>query len=141
MARNAQTERVLISDIAEKENIPKKFLEAILLELKNAGFLGSKKGKGGGYYLVKSASEINLADVIRLYDGAIALVPCAAFKYYAPCDECFDETLCAMRNVFKDLRDITVNFLKACTLEQMLLREQKLESTKPSNKKIKASKK
>jgi Rrf2 family protein len=142
LARHAEEERVLISDIAHSETIPKKFLEAILLELKNAGILGSKKGKGGGYYLIKPTHEINLAEIIRLYDGAIALVPCAAYKYYEPCEECADENTCAIRNVFKELRDVTVGFLKANTLEEMLKREKKLlemystPKTKATKKKV-----
>ncbi|MDW8273192.1 MAG: Rrf2 family transcriptional regulator [Chitinophagales bacterium] len=87
LARNKEQKRTLIEEIATKENIPKKFLEAILLELKNAGILGSKKGRGGGYYLIKTVSQINMADILRLYDGPIALVPCAAYKYYQPCEE------------------------------------------------------
>jgi Rrf2 family protein len=127
LGRQKEHERILISDIAEQENIPKKFLEAILLELKNAGFLGSKKGKGGGYYLIKPTAEINLADVIRLYDGAIALVPCAAYKYYEACDECEDEATCAIRAVFKQLRDVSVEFLKTNTLAELLSKEKKLK--------------
>jgi Rrf2 family protein len=133
LGRQKEHERVLISDIAKKEHIPKKFLEAILLELKNAGFLGSKKGKGGGYYLIKPSDQINLAEVIRLYDGAIAMVPCAAYKYYEACDECETEELCAIRSVFKDLRDLSVEFLKANTLAEMLEREQKLKNKAKRN--------
>ena len=73
---------VLISEIAESEHIPQKFLEAILLDLKNAGILNSKKGKGGGYYLIKPPELVNIADIMRLFDGAIAYLPCVSFKYY-----------------------------------------------------------
>jgi Rrf2 family protein len=117
---------VLISEIARTEKIPKKFLETILLELKNAGFINSKKGKGGGYYLIKSPDEINLADVIRLFEGAIALLPCAAFKYYESCRYCKDESTCGIRNVVKELRDETVNFLKGISLAEILRREENL---------------
>src|SRR5690606_27937978 len=82
---------ILISQIAESENIPQKFLEAILLDLKRAGILGSKKGKGGGYYLLKSPEQVNVADVMRLLDGPIALLPCVSYKYYEKCEECKDE--------------------------------------------------
>jgi Rrf2 family protein len=133
LGRQKGHERVLISNIAEQEHIPKKFLEAILLELRNAGFLGSKKGKGGGYYLVKPASEINLADVIRIYDGAIALVPCATYKFYEACDECEDEATCAIRDVFKQLRDVSVSFLKTNTLEELLDKEKNLKIRNSQN--------
>ncbi len=130
LGRQKEHERILISDIAEQENIPKKFLEAILLELRHAGFLGSKKGKGGGYYLIKSPAQINMAEVIRVFDGAIALVPCAAHKYYEPCDECEDEETCPIRLVFKQLRDVTVEFLKGSTLAEMLEQERKAKRKK-----------
>ena len=77
---------VLISEIAESEHIPQKFLEAILLDLKNAGILNSKKGKGGGYYLIKPPELVNIADIMRLFDGAIAYLPCVSFIYYEKCD-------------------------------------------------------
>ena len=76
---------ILIKEISESENIPRKFLESILLELKNAGILGSKKGKGGGYYLLKNPENVNLAEIIRLFDGALALLPCVTYKYYEKC--------------------------------------------------------
>ncbi|MCS7004399.1 MAG: Rrf2 family transcriptional regulator [Cytophagales bacterium] len=117
----------LISQISEKENIPKKFLETILLDLKNAGILGSKKGKGGGYYLLKKPSEVNLAEIIRLFDGAIALVSCATYKYYEPCKECPDEAVCGIRDVFIDVRNETVKQLKQSTLANILERERILK--------------
>ena len=74
MAKDPE-EKFLIKDISEVCNIPKKFLEAILLDLKRAGVLGSKQGKGGGYFLRRNPAEVNLAEVVRLFDGAIAAVP------------------------------------------------------------------
>lgn len=115
---------ILISEISEEENIPKKFLEAILLDLRNAGVLNSKKGKGGGYYLIKKPEDVNLATVIRLFDGAIALLPCVSYKYYEKCDECKDETNCGIRNVFKEVRDETVRILKENSLADIIRREQ-----------------
>jgi Rrf2 family protein len=122
---------VLISEISEKQHIPKKFLEAILLDLRNAGILNSKKGKGGGYYLIKPASEVNLADVVRLFEGAIALLPCVTHRYYEPCAECKDEATCGIRDVFMDIRKETVNILKQSTLEDILRREERLRTQKP----------
>src|SRR5688500_15239609 len=79
---------VLISEIAKEKQIPLKFLENILLELKKAGMLGSKKGKGGGYFLAKDPSEINVANVIRLVNGPIAMLPCVSLYFYQRCKNC-----------------------------------------------------
>ncbi len=117
---------VVIKDIAEAEHIPQKFLEAILLELKNAGTLSSRKGKGGGYYLHKSPQEINLADVMRIFDGPIALLPCVTHTYYERCDECKDEATCGIRDVFMELRAATVDILKRATLASIVNREMAL---------------
>ena len=126
LAREYKSGPVLIGEISKTERIPKKFLEAILLELKQAGVLGSKKGKGGGYFLVKDPGEINLAEVIRLFDGAIALIPCATYKFYKPCQHCKDEMTCGIRSVIKDIRDETVNMLKNISLSDIIVREEQL---------------
>jgi Rrf2 family protein len=117
---------ILISEVAESERIPRKFLEAILLDLKNAGFLNSKKGKGGGYYLIKKPEDVNMADIIRLFDGAIALLPCATFRYYERCDECKDEETCGIRSVIQEVRDQTVRILKDNSLADIIDREKRL---------------
>lgn len=114
---------VLISKIAEEENIPQKFLETILLDLKNAGILGSKKGKGGGYYLLKDPDEVNMANVLRLFDGAIALLPCVTYRYYEKCEECKDEETCPIREAFKKVRDESVRIFKNHTLKTLVERE------------------
>jgi Rrf2 family protein len=119
-----------IQDISEKCHVPKKFLEAILLELKKSGILTSKLGKGGGYSLRLSPAEINLAEVIRLFDGAIAAVPCASYKFYVACDECEDEETCTGRHSFLELRNATVELLKGQTMESMVRQEQKLVKKK-----------
>jgi Rrf2 family protein len=123
-------DKFLIKDISEACNIPKKFLEAILLDLKRAGILGSKQGKGGGYFLRRQTSEINLAEVVRLFDGAIAAVPCATYKFYQSCDECDDEETCSVRHAFLAVRNATVEMLKADTLESLVKRENKLIARK-----------
>ncbi len=115
---------VLISTISEKENIPQKFLESILLDLKNAGILASKKGKGGGYYLLRNPGEVNIADIMRLFDGPIALLPCVTYKYYQKCDECKDEETCGIRDVFMAVRNETVRILKENTLASILKKEE-----------------
>ncbi len=129
MAKEPQ-EKFLIKDISEACNIPKKFLEAILLDLKRAGVLGSKQGKGGGYFLRQDPAEVNLADIVRQFDGAIAAVPCATFKFYESCEECEDEETCTVRHAFLAVRNQTVEMLKAETLELMVKREGKLIAKK-----------
>ena len=114
---------MLISEIAAKEQLPKKFLEAILLELKRSGFLGSKKGAGGGYYLMKKAEEIKLVAIIRIIDGPIALLPCVSLNFYEKCDECIDEGYCGIRDVMKDVRDATLKILTETTVADMVGKE------------------
>lgn len=120
---------VLIKEVAAHHHIPQKFLETILLELRKAGILGSKSGKGGGYFLRKEPKEVNLAEVIRLFDGAIAAIPCATFKYYEPCLECDDEDNCGVRQAFLDLRNATVELLKKNSLADILAKEKKKKKT------------
>jgi len=131
-------EPVQISRIAESENIPRKFLEAILLELRHAGMLTSRKGKTGGYYLHLPPEQINIADVMRLFDGPIALLPCVAYKYYERCEECIDEETCGIRSVFSDVRSKTVQMLKQATLAEIIKRSEKLKKeTVPQKKAVK----
>src|SRR5436190_9828533 len=125
---------VQISKIAESENIPRKFLEAILLDLRHAGMLNSRKGKTGGYYLQQSPKEINIADVMRLFDGPIALLPCVAHKYYERCEECVSEEVCGIRSVFSDVRSETVRMLKKATLAEIIKRSQTLNKKMPALK-------
>jgi len=128
-------EPVQISRIAESEHIPRKFLEAILLELRHAGMLNSRKGKTGGYYLQQTPAEINIADVMRLFDGPIALLPCVAYKYYERCEECRDEETCGIRSVFSDVRSETVRMLKKATLAEIIKRSKQLSKETPAQKK------
>ncbi|MCS6935898.1 MAG: Rrf2 family transcriptional regulator [Chitinophagales bacterium] len=127
LSRHEHRKPVLIEEIARAERIPKKFLEAILLDLRKAGYLGSKKGKGGGYYLIKTPSQIHMAEIMRLFDGAIALVPCVAHRYYEPCEECVDEITCPIREVFRIIREQTVAILKDNTFAELLEKEKKLK--------------
>jgi Rrf2 family protein len=129
MARTPN-EKFLIKDISDACCIPKKFLEAILLDLKRAGILGSKQGKGGGYFLRRETSEVNLAEVVRLFDGAIAAVPCATYKFYERCTECIDEETCSVRDAFLKVRNATVEMLKANTLDDLVKKENKLTARK-----------
>jgi Rrf2 family protein len=133
MARRPK-DKFLTKEISEECNIPKKFLEAILLDLKRSGVLGSKAGKGGGYFLRREPSTVNLAEVVRLFDGAIAAVPCATFKFYERCNECIDEDTCAVRHTFLMVRNSTVEMLKASTLEDLVKKETALAAGKIKKK-------
>jgi len=111
---------IQISDIAKRENIPQRFLESILLELKKMGILGSKLGKSGGYYLIKSPEEVSLLDVVRHFEGTIALMYCVSEKAYQPCEFCKAEATCKIRNVFKKIRDTTYDILQGATLASLI---------------------
>jgi Rrf2 family protein len=111
---------VLISDIAQQENIPKKFLELILLELKHQGILQSKKGKGGGYFLGKAPEAITIGQVVRVVDGPLAPLPCVSQTAYMKCDECEDEKTCGIRIMMKEVRDATANILDGTSLADVL---------------------
>ena len=107
---------VLIAELAEREKIPRKFLEAILLELKNAGVLKSKKGKGGGYALARPSERITIGEVVRVIDGPLAPIPCASERNFVRCEECTDETTCGTRQVMKKVRDAIAAILDTTTL-------------------------
>ncbi|MDP5098884.1 MAG: Rrf2 family transcriptional regulator [Crocinitomicaceae bacterium] len=96
---------VSILEIATTQNISQKFLEAILLDLKKRGFLGSKKGKGGGYYLLKPAKEISVAAVFRVLEGPIAWLPCVSLNYYEKCNDCTSEETCDLNRMMVQVRD------------------------------------
>ena len=114
---------IMIGDIAKSENIPQRFLENILLELKNLGFLGSKLGKSGGYYLLKNPVEVTLSDIIRHFEGTIAMLSCVSEKSYQPCEFCKDEALCKIRSTFKAVRDSTFSILSKTTLKDLCATE------------------
>ncbi|SEG01891.1 RrF2 family transcriptional regulator [Flavobacterium urumqiense] len=107
-------------EIAEAASIPKKFLEQILLDLKRGYFVGSKQGKFGGYYLLKSKNEITLADIHRLFDGAIALLPCASLNFYEPCSDCTSESECLLRHGLMTIRDETLKAMQGITIASLV---------------------
>jgi Rrf2 family protein len=111
---------VLISYIAEKEKIPKKFLEAILLDLRNNGVLQSQKGKGGGYLLRVPPAEVSFSKVLRIIDGPIAPVLCVSMFFYGKCDDCRDEETCSLRSVLQKWRDANLAVLDRTTLLDLL---------------------
>lgn len=112
-----------IKDIAQRENMPVKFLEQILLTLKNAGLLHSKMGVGGGYYLAKPANEITLGQIFRVLDGPIAPIRCVSQMAYEPCG-CPDEQTCGLRMVMSDVRQAIANILDKTSLADVVARQE-----------------
>jgi Rrf2 family protein len=110
---------VLISEISRKKKIPLKFLENILLELRKAGFLESKKGKGGGYFVAQPPSRITVAAVIRVVDGPIAMLPCVSLYFYQRCKNC-DEKHCGLHDIMAGVRDATLHILEKKTLQDLV---------------------
>jgi Rrf2 family protein len=109
-------EPVRISDLARAEQIPRKFLESILLGLKNHGVLQSRKGKGGGYLLARDPSTIYLGQIVRMFDGPLAPVPCASQTAYVRCADCPDEAACGVHLAMKEVRDATARVLDGTSL-------------------------
>ncbi|GAB3778618.1 Rrf2 family transcriptional regulator [Spirosoma horti] len=112
---------ILIAHISAKENIPQKFLEAILLDLRNHGLLQSQKGKGGGYMLRLDPQQVNLAQVLRIIDGPIAPTPCVSKHFYVRCDDCSDEETCVIRPLMVQVRDANLAVYEQVTLQQFAL--------------------
>jgi Rrf2 family protein len=107
-------------DIAEANNIPKKFLDAILGDLRNAGIVRSKKGPGGGYMLARAPSQIKVGVVIRTLDGPLAPIACASRTAYQPCQDCDDVKTCAVRLTMAKVRDATADILDRLTFADMV---------------------
>ena len=120
LARNEESAPIQIQEIATSENISRKFLESILLTLKKNGFLGSKKGKGGGYYMIRPASEIPMTAVMRVLEGPIAMVPCVSLNYYETCDDCPDEATCAVHHLMIQVRDSALEVYRNHTLADII---------------------
>lgn len=127
IAKNKGDQPIPVSRISEEQNIPLKFLESILADLKNARILNSKKGRYGGYSLNSTPKEIHMARIMRLFDGAIALLPCVTYEYYERCEECIDEETCGIRQIAMEIRNETVKRLKAATLADIIKREKKFK--------------
>jgi Rrf2 family protein len=122
LAEHAHSGPVLVSELAENQRIPKKFLEAILLELKRHGLLQSKSGKGGGYGLSRKATDITVGQVIRVLEGPLALTPCVSQTAYRRCEECVDEQTCGVRLAMKEVRDATASILDHTSLDSLTAR-------------------
>jgi Rrf2 family protein len=119
LAEKTGTGPVLVSELANRYAIPKKFLEAILLELKRHGFVQNKKGKGGGYFLCRQPADITFTEVIRALEGPLAAVPCVSVTAYMRCPDCLDEQTCGVRIAMKEVLEATLGILDRTTLAEI----------------------
>lgn len=119
LSKQEEGKPILISEIATTQNISQKFLESILLDLKKKGFLGSKKGKGGGYYLIKSGSDITVASIFRALEGPIAWLPCVSLNYYEKCNDCVSEEECALNHAMIEVRDAILQVVEKKTIADL----------------------
>lgn len=127
LAKNyGKTTPLRISTISEEEKIPRKFLEAILVELRNNSLVNSKMGASGGYYLAKHPQEIVLSQIIRISGGPIAMLPCVSLNFYETCEECANESTCSLHDVMLEVREATIRILSKTSLSDMLEREENL---------------
>lgn len=124
LARAQRGQTMMIGDIAREQAIPKKFLEQILLELKRAGYVASRRGRTGGYELLKGPEEIRFGEVLRLIDGPIAPLPCLSKIAYRKCEDCRDEGSCEIRHVFERVTLATRAVLDSTTLADSLRLEE-----------------
>lgn len=122
LARLEAGETAQVADVALKNNIPKKFLDAILLDLRNAGMLRSKKGPGGGYALAKPARSIKVGAVIRALEGPIAPIACASRSAFRACEDCGDIDSCPVRSVMSDVRDAIAGVVDTTTIADLVQR-------------------
>ncbi len=126
LSLHSQQEIVRIQQISDEQNIPKRFLEQILNDLKNGGFVQSKRGVQGGYRLGKPPERITLAEVVRHIEGALAPISCVSQRFYEKCS-CPDESRCAVRSVMKEVRDAIVGVLGRVTLAELAARSRALQ--------------
>lgn len=109
-----------IEEIARRSGAPKRFLEHILLEIRNAGAIASIRGRSGGYSLIKAPRDISISEMLRLIDGPIAPLPCLSRRSYQRCEDCTDEASCRIRKVFAEVFWSYLLIIESLTLEDML---------------------
>jgi len=119
LAEREDDEPMRIGDLAAAEQIPPKFLELILLGLKNHGILQSRKGKGGGYRLARDPADIYLGQIVRIFDGPLAPVPCASQTAYVRCADCADQAVCGVHLAMKEVRDATAKILDGTSVASL----------------------
>jgi len=120
LAKQPPGKPTFISEIAESQSIPKKFLEQILLDLKHHGLVASRRGKAGGYGLLRPADTISFGEVLRIVDGPIAPLPCLSKIAYRRCEDCKEEASCEVRRVFAQVADATRGVLDRTTIAEAL---------------------
>ena len=118
LAEEGQGAPVQLARIAETQQIPPKYLELIMLDLKKAGLVRSTRGPRGGYVLARDPGAISFGEIVRVMEGPIALVPCASVNFYARCDDCHDEETCAIRRAFAMLREQSAELLEGISLSE-----------------------
>jgi Rrf2 family protein len=128
LVEHGASRTIQVGEMAEMQNIPRKYLEFIMVDLKKAGLVTSRRGPGGGYTLARPATDISFVEVMRAIDGPIALVPCASENFYARCDDCHDEATCAIRRVLARVRDSAVAILANTSLADAAGTELALET-------------
>lgn len=117
-----------IEEIARRSDTPKRFLEHILLEIRNAGFIASIRGRKGGYLMIKEPSAISLSELLRMIDGPIAPLPCLSRRAYQRCDDCADEDTCRIRNVFAEVFWSYLLLIESMTLADLVREPHKVEA-------------
>jgi Rrf2 family protein len=136
LAEREQQEPMRIADLARAEQIPPKFLELILLGLKNHGMLQSRKGKGGGYLLARDPADIYLGQIVRMFDGPLAPVPCASQTAYVRCADCLNEAECGVRLAMKEVRDATAKILDGTSIALLRLKLERETAERPTGRSI-----
>ncbi|MCB1489631.1 MAG: Rrf2 family transcriptional regulator [Bauldia sp.] len=139
LARAPRGEPVLISDIAERQSIPKKFLEQILLDLKHQGIVASRRGKFGGYQLLKAPEDITFGSILRIVDGPIAPLPCLSIIAYQRCEDCGEEGECEIRRIFAEVATATRAILDSRTLADSLEDDDPVDVTATRRRAVSAS--
>ena len=118
---------VQLAAIAETQQVPRKYLELIMLDLKKAGLVTSTRGPKGGYLLARDPDDISFGEIVRVMEGPIALVPCASVNFYARCGDCHDEATCAIRRAFAMVREQSATLLEGISLGQAAAWEKSVE--------------
>jgi Rrf2 family protein len=118
--RGGDGEALRIEEIAQRSGTPKRFLEHILLEIRNAGFIASVRGRNGGYHLIKDPREVPLSELMRLIDGPIAPLPCLSRRAYQRCEDCADEAACQLRRVFGEVFYSYLILVESLTLADLV---------------------
>src|SRR3954463_538472 len=132
LAEREDDEPMRIADLALAEQIPPKFLELILLGLRNQGILQSRKGKGGGYRLARDPADIYLGQIVRMFDGPLAPVPCASQTAYQRCSDCKNEVVCGVHLAMKEVRDATARVQDGTSLASLRSKVDQIIPSVPS---------